>query len=352
MPAQAAARRCPVILRRRARRTPPAFPRARWARTPSRILQGARLVTRSADTRLPVPPGQRLPVPDGLRPSARGRGAAHRRRAAPTRSSSSRATAPPRPGPATGRASRARSPTSAPTRRTRSAQLDAKLPGLLEKRAARSSTCSAATPSSTRSSSRRSTRCGCARAPGCVPAVGDRRPARASLHEMRLRKEPARARDHAARGGDQRRGAPRGGAARRAGALRVRARGGARLHVPPARRRGPGLRDHRRRRRNATILHYVANDQPLARRRARADRRGLRARRLRLGRDAHLPGRRPLRRRAARASTRRCSTAQLAALRASRSRARRCPRSTQAALRAARRRAWSSSACSRATSTS
>ena len=47
---------------------------------------------------------------------------------------------------------------------------------------------------------------------------------------------------------------------------------------------------------NATVLHYVQNDQKLARRRAGADRRRLRARGLRLRRDAHLPGGRTLQR--------------------------------------------------------
>ena len=51
---------------------------------------------------------------------------------------------------------------------------------------------------------------------------------------------------------------------------------------------------------NATILHYVENRDPLAGRAARADRRGGRATRLCVGRDARLSGRRPLRGRGAR----------------------------------------------------
>ena len=58
---------------------------------------------------------------------------------------------------------------------------------------------------------------------------------------------------------------------------------------------------------NACVLHYVANDARAARRRPAADRRRLRARRLRLRHHAHLSGQRPLQRPRSARSTRSCS---------------------------------------------
>jgi hypothetical protein len=52
---------------------------------------------------------------------------------------------------------------------------------------------------------------------------------------------------------------------------------------------------------NACVLHYRADTAPIRERRAGADRRRLRARRLRQRHHPHLPGQRPLHRPAARA---------------------------------------------------
>jgi hypothetical protein len=77
---------------------------------------------------------------------------------------------------------------------------------------------------------------------------------------------------------------------------RVRDRGRAAARVRTATAPAPGLRSIVAERANACVLHYVENDAVHAGRRPAAHRRRLRARRLRLGHHAHLPGERPLQR--------------------------------------------------------
>ena len=303
--------------------------------------------------RVPVPPGQRLPLPDRLRPPARGGGAPHRRR--PGLHALRRAARPRRrdldrlPAGRRGRGRRLRRRRGVPARRAPRREAA----GAARAARSASSTCSAATRSSTRRiveildemRAALARRAACRRRRSSIRAR--------SLHEMRLRKEPEELemmRRAAAISAEAHREAAR---LARGGPLRVRARGRARLHrSAAAAARGRPTRASSAAGATRPILHYIANDQPLTRRRARADRRRLRARRLRRRRDAHLPGGRPLQRRArARRLRGRCSSAQLAALERWRSRARRCRRST-APRCASSSRAWSSSACSRATSTS
>ena len=165
---------------------------------------------------------------------------------------------------------------------------------------------------------------------------------------MRLRKEPGRARADAARRGDQR---ARRTARRRASraAARYEYELEAVLDYTFRRRgaRGPGLRDASsaaaRTRPSSTTSRTTSRsrDGELVLIDAGCELRG-----LRLRRDAHLSGRRPLRRRRRATSTRSCSRAQLAALARARSPARRCPRSTTTALRELVRGHASSSACS------
>ena len=247
----------------------------------------------------------------------------------------------------------ARRATSAPTRRIPLGELlDAAARSCSSRRAAHLPRARPRRGARRASSSRPSRRCGCARARGSYPPSEIVDP-RAILHEMRLRKEPGGARHHAPRGRRSAAEAHREAARlARDGALRVRARGRARLRVPPARR--ARARPTRRSsaagatRRSCTTSR---NDQQLARRRAGADRRRLRARGLRLGRDAHLSGRRALRGRRARRL--RGGARGAAARRSTRSRPGDDARRRSTRPRCARSsRAWSSSACSRATSTS
>ena len=117
-----------------------------------------------------------------------------------------------------------------------------------------------------------------------------------------------RARDHARGVGDLGRGAPLRGARLQGGHARVRARGRAPARVPQARRAGAGLQPDRR--------HGRQRDHPPLRREprcapgraARADRRGGRATRLCVGRDARLSGRRRASRARRATCTRPCST--------------------------------------------
>ena len=254
---------------------------------------------------LPVPPGQRLPLPDRLRPSERRRRAAHRRRPALHALRRAARSATPRPGRATGPASKAPSPTSAPTRRTRTRSCSTSCPSLLERAKrvyhvlGRDARVDARLTEIVETSLQRSRT-------GVVPPEAIVDP-RVIVHELRLFKEPGRARRDAPRRGDQ----PRGPRGRRALAREgvyeyelaavldytFRRRGGA----------GPAYESIVGGGANATILHYVANDQPLRDGELRADRRRLRARRLRVGRDALLSGRRSLQRPRRATSTKSCS---------------------------------------------
>ena len=90
-------------------------------------------------------------------------------------------------------------------------------------------------------------------------------------------------------------------AARRQGRARVPPRRRAAARVPPGRLAVPGLRLDRRGRRQRLRAALPRRRGAGARRRPGADRRGLRARRLRQRHHAHLPGQRQVHRAAARA---------------------------------------------------
>ena len=113
---------------------------------------------------------------------------------------------------------------------------------------------------------RRSRRCACARARASSPPTRSSTRARSS-HEMRLFKEPRRARSDAARRRRSAREAhARGRAARAAAALSStssRPRSTTRFRRRGA--RGPAYTTIVGGGRNATVLHYVRNDQKLAR---------------------------------------------------------------------------------------
>ena len=262
----------------------------RWDPDAVAILLGAGLAHALARHPVPVPPGQRLPLPDRLRPSRTPSRCCAPTAARPTRSSSSRATATPRPGtgyrPGVEGARRA---TTAPTRRTRATELLEQAPRAARKRATRIYHVLGrdARVDAKLIETLETLRAALAQRRRSPPdAIVD---PRAIVHEMRLFKEPAeleimrRAAAISARG-------PRGrGAARAARAststssrprstTRFRRRGGAR----------PRLHDDRRRRRERDDPALRRERPAAARRRARADRRRLRARRLRVGRDAHL----------------------------------------------------------------
>ena len=79
------------------------------------------------------------------------------------------------------------------------------------------------------------------------------------------------------------------------------------LRVPAQRRAVPGVFADRRRRRERLRAALRGERCAAARRRPAADRRGLRARRLRLRHHAHFPGQRPLQRRRSARSTSWCS---------------------------------------------
>ena len=240
------------------------------------ILLGARLVTRSNDTEFPFRQDSDFWYLTGFDHPHAVRRAAHRRRAA--LHALRRAARPRRRDldrlPAGGR--RRAGATSAPTRRIRAKSCPRRFRSCSRRRAA-STTCSAATPSWTRGSSGSSTRCGCARGVGLVPASEIVDP-RAILHEMRLRK--------AAEELELLRRAVAISAEAHRAAARI-AQGGALEYELEAvidytfRRRGaarPRLRDDRRRRRATPPSSTTStNDQPLADGDAGADRRRLRA---------------------------------------------------------------------------
>ena len=319
----------------------------RWGPTPSRSCWAP---ARHALARhpVPVPPGQRLPLPDGLRPSRRRSRCCAPTADPPSRSSSSRATATPRPGTATGRASKARCATHArrrgpPERRA----FRSTSPRCSQARAA-STTCSAAT--------RPSTRCSIATLDGLRlrsragprPGRRDRRPARDRARDAAVQGAGG-ARHHAPRRRDQRarRTRPRRVSRARAryeyeleAALDCTLSGAAARAVPPTHRSSAAAATRRSSTTSATTSR--SRDGELVLIDAGCELAGLRVRR-----DAHLSRRRPLQRSGARALRGRARGAAGGARRC-RARARRCPRSTTP--RCARSsRACSRSACSRAT---
>ncbi len=119
------------------------------------------------------------------------------------------------------------------------------------------------------------------------------------LDDMRLYKSRAGAGESAARRADRRgRASPRHAlCAARANGVRGHGRGAARISLAQCRH---FLLPHRRRRRQRLRHALPRQRSAVARRRPAAARCRLRARLLRLGYHAHLPGRRPLHRRAAR----------------------------------------------------
>ena len=140
-------------------------------------------------------------------------------------------------------------------------------------------------------------------APALAPGARSGRRDRGSPHARARHASvqgAARARHPAARRRDQRRSPRRRRAPRAARRLRVRARGRAAARLPPPRRERPRLHADRRQRQQRHRAALRAQRPEARRRRAGADRRRLRARGLRLRRDAHLPGRRPLQRPGAR----------------------------------------------------
>ena len=136
-----------------------------------------------------------------------------------------------------------------------------KLPELIAARGA-STTCSAATPRSTRSSSPRSSRCGCARARTPIPPMRSSTP-RAIMHEMRLCKDPSEL--------DLMRRAAEISREGHAAAARLAWPGAFEYELQAAldytfRRRGargPAYATIVGGGANATVLHYVRNDQKL-----------------------------------------------------------------------------------------
>ena len=257
------------------------------------IVRGANLVTRSRDTEFPFRQDSDFWYLTGFDHPRRDGGAAHRRR---PRLHAVRRAARPRAGdldrlPARrrGRASQDfgadeaypngelldEAPRADPQR---AAHLPRARPRSRARRAARR---------------RARRRCGCARARTSIPADAIVDP-RAITHEMRLFKDPSELDLMRRAAAISREGHARGRAARVAGRVRVRAPGRARVHVPAARRARARLHHDRRRRRERHGPALRAQRPEAARGRARADRRGLRARGLRLGRDAHLSGRRAL----------------------------------------------------------
>ncbi len=126
------------------------------------------------------------------------------------------------------------------------------------------------------------------------------------LHEMRLVQESRRGRRHASIGAHRGRGAQAGDERLPARAEGVRARGGvpARVSPPWCRVLVSADRGRRSQRLRAALPRQRCRAR---RRRSRADRCGLRARDVRVGRDADVPGQRPLQRRRSASSTISCS---------------------------------------------